>query len=79
MHPVDCTVRPHIVSKAENTDYYQLLHLIKNAVGVGCVLNTSLNLHNNPILDSPNELLNLILNSKIDGILLEDSYVFRKV
>lgn len=57
LHPYDYTVRPQIVSKTSNPDYHALLTAFENITGVGGVLNTSFNLHGEPIVESPLDAL----------------------
>jgi carbamoyltransferase len=49
-HPYDFTTRPQEVFEAHNADYYRLLQEYEARTGEGMVLNTSFNLHGDPIV-----------------------------
>ncbi|MCH7567790.1 MAG: hypothetical protein IIA87_00020 [Nanoarchaeota archaeon] len=49
MHPYDSTIRPQIVYKDWNPDYYEIISQFKKFTGVGAILNTSFNLHGSPM------------------------------
>lgn len=57
IHPQDCTGRPQEVSEKTNQDYYRLLKCFEEMTGEGVVLNTSFNLHGEPIVNSPADAL----------------------
>ncbi len=65
IHPVDKTARPQIVTKEANTDYYLLLEAFEAITGVGCLLNTSLNIHGKPIVFNPIDIVNEILMNQL--------------
>ena len=49
-HPKDHTIRPQIVSIDSNPDYHSILSKYLNITGHGVILNTSFNLHGEPIV-----------------------------
>jgi carbamoyltransferase len=49
-HPYDFTTRPHEVSEEHNADYHRLLKEYESRTGEGILLNTSFNLHGEPIV-----------------------------
>ncbi|HLL80177.1 MAG TPA: carbamoyltransferase C-terminal domain-containing protein [Ktedonobacteraceae bacterium] len=57
MHPADHTMRPQILDRATNPGYYEVLKQFEARTGIGGVLNTSFNLHGEPIVNSPDEAL----------------------
>ena len=65
IHPIDKTARPQIVSKETNMDYYLLLDAFEAITGVGCLLNTSLNIHGKPIVYNPIDIVNEILMNQL--------------
>ncbi len=76
IHPEDYTVRPQIVDKKLNLKYYNLIWEFKKLTGVGGVLNTSLNLHEKPIIAKPQDIINEFLklgNNFLDHIYLDDT------
>jgi carbamoyltransferase len=52
IHPQDGTARPQILEEAWNPEYYAVVRAFERRTGVGAVLNTSFNLHGEPIVCS---------------------------
>tara|TARA_B100001123_G_C15342362_1_gene1035547 strand:- start:6957 stop:8768 length:1812 start_codon:yes stop_codon:yes gene_type:complete len=61
IHPEDLTVRPQMVRHKINPSYYNLIKEFKKITGIGAVLNTSLNLHEKPIVSKPVDIINEFL------------------
>ena len=78
LHPADMTLRPQQVTKKSNVEYYNLIKFFKKKTGIGGILNTSLNLHGQPIVMSPDDALNVFENSDIDAILFNDETIIFK-
>ena len=57
MHTADHTMRPQILDRATNPGYYEVLKQFEARTGIGGVLNTSFNLHGEPIVCSPEDAL----------------------
>ncbi|PYO20855.1 MAG: hypothetical protein DMD88_10430, partial [Candidatus Rokuibacteriota bacterium] len=55
IHPHDSTARAHIVDEAWNPPYYRVLREFEARTGIGAVLNTSFNLHGEPLVASPED------------------------
>jgi carbamoyltransferase len=53
IHRADGTARPQRVDQATNPDYHALVTHFRTLTGIGGVLNTSFNLHGEPIICSP--------------------------
>jgi carbamoyltransferase len=49
LHPGDFTARPQFVSHVSNPDYWELIHEFEKLTGIPALLNTSLNLHGEPM------------------------------
>lgn len=71
---VDGTCRPQVVSD-ENPRYRDLLVHIKKALGKGVILNTSFNVHGDPIVCSPDDALNTLRKTGVRYLFLEDFLV----
>jgi carbamoyltransferase len=56
-HPYDHTIRPQILYRQWNPDYYALLEAFEQKTGRGILLNTSFNLHGAPIVSTPSDAL----------------------
>ncbi len=77
LHPYDKTIRPQLVKKEMNPRYHHLLSRFKELTGIGAVLNTSLNLHGEPVVCSIADAFHTIRNSDLDYLQLE-SYIFER-
>ena len=77
MHPADFTVRPQLLEEHRNPKYYAIIQSFEKLTGVGGVLNTSFNLHGDPIVLGPREALNTLRNSDLDALILGDYLISR--
>jgi carbamoyltransferase len=71
MHPSDHTIRPQILDEATNPGYYKILKCFEALTGIGGVLNTSLNLHGDPIVCSPDDALDTFGRSRLQFLALD--------
>ena len=53
LHPFDKSARPQIVRAEDNFEYHCIIKAFENLSGVGAVLNTSFNIHGEPIVETP--------------------------
>jgi carbamoyltransferase len=67
---IDGSVRPQIVRKHEQPRIYELLQEIKFITGLGVCINTSFNLHEFPIANTPQDALNILTAGGIDYLVL---------
>jgi carbamoyltransferase len=74
-HSYDYTVRPQEVLAAHNPDYYRLLKHYEARTGEGIVLNTSFNLHGEPIVYSARDALDVFLRSGLQSMALGNWWV----
>ena len=77
IHPYDYTVRPQILKKEDNEKYYLLIQEFEKITGIGAVLNTSFNIHGDPVVNSPLDALTFD-NSEIDMLIIGDILISRK-
>ncbi|MFZ8830124.1 MAG: carbamoyltransferase C-terminal domain-containing protein, partial [Candidatus Aenigmatarchaeota archaeon] len=75
---VDGSVRPQMVGRKENKRYRKLLEKIKKEKGVGIVLNTSFNLHGEPIVCSPKDAVETQIKTKTKYMIIGDFLVTLK-
>jgi carbamoyltransferase len=75
MHPADFTVRPQVLTKAHNPDYWSIVHRFADSTGIGAILNTSFNLHGEPIVASPEDALSTFVRSGLEYLALGDYLV----
>lgn len=70
---VDGTARPQIISRSDNPSYYDILtEYSRISCAPGILVNTSFNLHEEPIVNSPEEAIKTFLTSKLDYLAIED-------
>jgi carbamoyltransferase len=62
-HPEDATIRPQIVSKEDNPGYHRVLEHFQRKTGRGAILNTSLNIHGEPIVSTPSDAIDVMQRS----------------
>lgn len=72
IHSSDGTARPQILKRQVNTDYYDLISHFKTLTDIGVILNTSFNLHGEPIVNTPHDALETFLRSDLDAVWMED-------
>ena len=75
IHPFDGTSRPHIVLKSFNPQFYQLLEEFKKVSGIGCLLNTSFNIHGDPIVESPKDAFKTLMKTGLKYLYIGDLLV----
>jgi carbamoyltransferase len=72
LHPADLTCRPQILEPDANPSYHSLIQEFEKCTGVGGVLNTSFNLHGEPIVETPRDAVRVFQLSGLDALLLND-------
>jgi carbamoyltransferase len=75
LHPYDFSCRPQLVRAEMNPRYHRLIKEWECLTGCGGLLNTSFNLHGEPIVCTPQDALETFLRSKMDDMLIEDYWV----
>ena len=78
VHPFDKTCRPQFVSKKINSEYYELIKEFKKITGVGVLLNTSFNLHGEPIVFQPKDAVRSFLKSGLKYLYM-GNYLIKKI
>lgn len=78
LHPYDLTCRPQILEKSYNPEYYKLIKEFKSLTGIGCLLNTSFNIHGEPLVSSPIDAINTLLKSDLKYLAIGNYYVEKK-
>lgn len=67
---VDGTARPQIIERKLNPGYYDIVSEYKKITGIGTLVNTSFNLHDEPIVKSPEEAFEAFYQSKLNYLIL---------
>lgn len=65
---VDGTARPQIVSDRDNPLYADILRRFKAATGLPILVNTSFNVHEEPIVNAPAECIRALVDGRIDFV-----------
>jgi carbamoyltransferase len=58
-------------------NFYRVIKSFEEETGVGAVLNTSFNLHGDPIVCTPGDAIKTFINSDLDAIQMQNYYVER--
>jgi carbamoyltransferase len=78
LHQADLTCRPQVVSNSSNPAYHKLITAFADITGVGGILNTSFNIHGEPIIQTAIDALCVLERSTLDAMLLGD-YLIEKI
>lgn len=65
---LDRTARPQIVTEEINPSYYAILKHYRDLTGHAVLVNTSFNMHEEPIVRTPEEAISAFLQSKLDAL-----------
>jgi len=65
---VDGSARPQIVSRAENPIYFDILAAFKARTGLPALVNTSFNVHEEPIVNRPEECRRALEDGRVDFV-----------
>jgi carbamoyltransferase len=77
-HPKDRTIRPQVVTKAANPDYHAVIGHFERLTGRGAVLNTSFNLHGEPIVATGRDAIRVMAASDIQHLALNDHLLSKR-
>ena len=77
-HPYDKTVRPQILRRNFNPQYYSIIEEFYKISKIPAVLNTSLNLHGQPISSKLEDVIHTFNNSELKYLYLDDNYLITK-
>ena len=70
VHPADGTARAHILDEAWNPGYHAVIRAFERRTGIGAVLNTSFNLHGEPVVCSADDALDTFERSGLPHLAL---------
>ncbi len=75
---VDKSARPQSIFKKDNIFLHNVLTEFKNLTGIGMLINTSFNVHEEPIVESYDDAIKSFKESKLDYLVL-DKKVFKMI
>tara|TARA_A100001015_G_scaffold319094_1_gene440953 strand:- start:117 stop:1193 length:1077 start_codon:yes stop_codon:yes gene_type:complete len=77
-HQYDKTVRPQILTKEKNPQYYNLIKEFEKISKIPAILNTSLNLHGLPIASNIINIAEVIKKSDLKYLYINDNFLIEK-
>lgn len=75
---VDNTARPQVLHKGDNEFYYNIIKYYKDLSNVPCILNTSFNMHEEPIVMTSFDAIRAFVSADLDVLVLNDSLIEKK-
>ncbi len=68
---VDGTARPQVIRRDSNPLYFDILQGFKQATGLPVLINTSFNVHEEPIVDTPEQCQRALLDDRVDFVVTQ--------
>ena len=78
IHAYDSTVRPQVVTRQAVPDYYDLIESFDSITGIPALLNTSFNLHGEPVVNDLADALHTLDNSGLTHLIYQDMLITKK-
>ena len=78
LHMSDLSARPQFVKKSYNPEYWDLINEFYKITKIPCLLNTSLNLHGDPMNYSISDCIRTLALSSLDFLLLPEETLILK-
>jgi carbamoyltransferase len=72
---VDGTARPQLVRREINPGYWDILKAYQDLSGIPCLINTSFNMHEEPIVCTPHDAVRAFLDGRLDGLAIGPYFV----
>lgn len=72
---LDQTARPQLVRREDNPAYWDIIEAFRRETGVPAIVNTSFNVHEEPIVRSPEDALRAFVSSRLDYLAIGDFLV----
>ena len=70
---VDGSARPQIIVRESNPLYFDILMAFEKATGIPVLVNTSFNVHEEPIVNTPRECAQALLDRRIDFVVTKQA------
>ena len=68
---LDGTARPHLVRKDRNPSYHRIIDAFERQTGLPAVINTSFNMHEEPIVYSAQDCVRAFLDGNLDYLAID--------
>jgi carbamoyltransferase len=75
---IDGTARPQIIERGDNHCYFDILAAFKACTGLPALVNTSLNVHEEPIVNRPEECLKTLEEGRVDFVVTPETVWIRR-
>ena len=70
---VDSTARPQVIRREWNPLYFDILNQYKGNTGIPVLINTSFNIHEEPIINNPAECADALADNRVDYVVTENA------
>ncbi len=77
-HPYDETIRPQILTREQNSEYYDLITEFSKLTGIGSLLNTSYNLHGLPVVNDVADAVYVFENSGLKYLVVNNTLISKR-
>jgi carbamoyltransferase len=74
---VDGTARPQLINEDDNRSFYNILKEYQRITGIPSLINTSFNMHEEPIVSSPNDAIRAFKSAQLDYLAIGNFLVSR--
>ncbi len=74
---IDSTARPQVVGVKDNKQMWAILKEYKKLTGLGLLVNTSFNMHEEPIVATPEDAIKAFYAADLDGLAIGNFYVVK--
>ena len=75
---IDNTSRVQTIDKPDNERFYDLIYNFYELTGVPVVMNTSLNIKGQPIVETPEDVMELFVESDVDVLVINDKVYLKE-
>jgi carbamoyltransferase len=76
---VDKTARPQILKKSRDPWFYDYLHAYTRKTGQACLMNTSFNNHEEPIVCTPHDAVSSLDRKNVDFVVFGKKYLIERI
>jgi carbamoyltransferase len=76
---VDNSARPQIIERDVNPLYFDVLNAFERETGIPVLVNTSFNVHEEPIVNTPAECAKAVADGRIDFVVTKEAFYQPKV
>jgi carbamoyltransferase len=74
---VDQSARPQVIERADNPLYHDIISGFEQATGIAALVNTSFNVHEEPIVNTPAECARALTDGRIDFVVTNKALYVR--